>query len=141
MQISNSNCLSTDEKNREKFAKISALLISLWQFSRQKLSSHSAANHFLLVTFPVWIYFPIISSNLSYNCSNLLDNINLQEKVKKAFCYHNWFWPCIVWINCSSDLKKFANSRPSTSNFKSFSQSLEKIFLTVGQNNFGNRIP
>ena len=29
----------TDEKNREKFAKISAVLISLWQSSRQKLSS------------------------------------------------------------------------------------------------------
>ena len=25
--------------------------------------------------------------------------------------------------------------------FKSLSQSLEQIFLTVGQNNFGNRIP
>ena len=29
-------------------------------------------------------------------------------------------------------LKKFANSRPSASNFKSFSQSLEQFFLTVG---------
>ena len=26
-------------------------------------------------------------------------------------------------------------------NFKSFSQSLEQIFLTIGQNNFGNKIP
>ena len=41
-----------------------------------------------------------------------------------------------------SDLKNFANSRPSASNFKSFSRSLEKFFLTaVGQNNFGNKIP
>ena len=46
-----------------------------------------------------------------------------------------------VWINCSSDLKKFANSRPSASNFKIFSWSLEQFFLTVGQNNFGNKIP
>ena len=29
-------------------------------------------------------------------------------------------------------LKKFANSRPSALNFKSFSQSLEQFFLTVG---------
>ena len=29
----------------------------------------------------------------------------------------------------------FANSQPSVSNFKSFSQSLEQFFLTVGQNN------
>ena len=34
---------------------------------------------------------------------------------------------------CSSDLKIFANSRPSVSNFKSFSRSLEHFFLTVGQ--------
>ena len=34
-----------------------------------------------------------------------------------------------------------ANSRPSASNFKSFSRSLEQFFLTVGQNNFGNKIP
>ena len=35
----------------------------------------------------------------------------------------------------------FANSRPSALNFKSFSRSLEQFFLTVGQNNFGNKIP
>ena len=51
------------------------------------------------------------------------------------------FWPFTVWINCSSDLKNFANSRPSASKFKSFCQSLEQFFLTVGQNNFGNKIP
>ena len=66
---------------------------------------------------------------------------NLQEQVKKAFCYQKLFWPFTVWINCSSDLKNFANSRPSASNFKSFSRSLEQFFLTVGQNNFGNKIP
>ena len=44
-------------------------------------------------------------------------------------------------MNCSSDLKNFENSRPSASNFKSFSRSLEQFFLTLGQNNFGNKIP
>ena len=34
----------------------------------------------------------------------------------------------------------FANSWHSASNFKSCSQSLEQFFLTVGQNNFGNKI-
>ena len=43
-------------------------------------------------------------------------------------------------MNCYSDLKFFANSQPSASNFKRFSQSLEQFFLTVGQNNFGNKI-
>ena len=33
------------------------------------------------------------------------------------------------------------SSQPSASNFKSFSRSLEQFFLTVGQNNFGNKIP
>ena len=51
------------------------------------------------------------------------------------------FWPFTVWKNCSSDLKFFSNFRPSASNFKSFSRSLELFFLTVGQNNFGNKIP
>ena len=81
---------------------------------------------------------PIIFSNfscmflnpniLNYNCSDLLDIRNLQEEVKKAFCYQKLFWPFTVWINCSSDLK-------------SFSRSLEQFFLTVGQKNFGNKIP
>ena len=34
-------------------------------------------------------------------------------------------------MNCSSDLKIFANLRPSALNFKSFSRSLEQFFLTV----------
>ena len=66
---------------------------------------------------------------------------NLQEQVKKAFYYQKLFWPFTVWINCSSDHKIFANSRPSASNFKSFSWSLEQYFLTKGQNIFGNKIP
>ena len=56
---------------------------------------------------------------------------NLQEQVKKAFCYQKLFWPFTVWINCSSDLKSFANSQSSASNFKSFSWSLEQFFLTI----------
>jgi hypothetical protein len=51
------------------------------------------------------------------------------------------FWPFTVWINCFSDLKHCANSRPSASNFKTFSRSLEQFFLSEGQNNFGNKIP
>ena len=43
-------------------------------------------------------------------------------------------WKCL-------DLKNFLNFRPSASNFKSFSQSLEQFFLTVSQNNLGNKIP
>ena len=57
-----------------------------------------------------------------------LDMKKLQEQVKKAFCYQKLFWPFTVWINCFSDLK-------------SFSRSQEQFFLTVGQKNFGNKIP
>jgi hypothetical protein len=66
-------------------------------------------------------------SNLNSNFSNLSDLKNLQEQVKKAFCYQTLFW-------------NFENSRPSALNFKSFSRLLEQLFLTVGQNNFGNKI-
>ena len=58
--------------------------------------------------------------------------INVQEQVKKALCYQKLFLPFTVWINCSNDLKKFANSQPSTSNFKSFSHSRSEQF---GQQN------
>ena len=78
---------------------------------------------------------------MNFNCSNSSSLRSLQEQVKKAFCYQKLFWPFTVWINCSTDLKNFASSRPLASNFKSFSRSLEQFFLTVGQNNFGNKIP
>ena len=78
---------------------------------------------------------------MNFNCSDLSYKRNLQEQVKKAYCYQKLFWPFPVWINCSSDLKIFANSWLSASNFKSFSRSLEQFFLTVSQNNFGNKIP
>ena len=73
---------------------------------------------------------------MNRNCSIFWDLRNLQEQVKKAFCHHKLFWPFTVWINCPSDLKIYANSRPSASNSKSFSWSKEYLFLTVCQNNF-----
>ena len=50
-----------------------------------------------------------------------------------------------VTKNCS-DLSLFeqivlSKFLPSSSNFKFFPRSLEYFFLTVGQNNFGNKIP
>ena len=80
-----------------------------------------------------WMFLTPIFFQFKLNCSNLLDMRNLQEQVKKAFCYHKLFWLFTVWTNCSSDLKTFANSHLTASNFKSFSRSLEQFFLTVGQ--------
>ena len=62
---------------------------------------------------------------MNYNCSIFWDIRNLQEQ---AFYSQKLFWPFTVWINCSSDLKNFEKSRPSASNFKSFSRSLEIFF-------------
>ena len=47
----------------------------------------------------------------------------------QEFCYQKLFWHFTVWINCSSDLKKFANS------------IIKTFFLPIDQNNFGNKIP
>jgi hypothetical protein len=90
--------------------------------------------------FSCMFLYPKVFSRLNSNCSNLLDMRNLQEQVKKPSCYLKLFWPFIVQTNCSRDLKIFANSRLKAENFKKFSPSLEQFFLTVGQNNFGNKI-
>jgi len=39
--------------------------------------------------------------NLNYNYSNFWDLRNLQEQLKKAFCYQKLFWPFTVWIKLS----------------------------------------
>ena len=106
----------------------------------EMLKDSKFGNVFFL-TFSACFSIPKFFSNLNLNCSNLSSLRNFQEQVKKAFCYQKLFWPFTVWINCSSHLKNFENSWLSASNFKSFSRSLEQFFLTVGQNNFGNKIP
>ena len=77
---------------------------------------------------------------MNSNFSNLLDLRNLQEQVKKVFCYQTLFWPFTVWINCSKDLKFFCKFSAFSLEFQKFF-SIEQFFLTVGQNNFGNKIP
>ena len=48
----------------------------------------------------------------------------------------------ILYLKFSSgDFKIFANYRPAASNFKGFSSIRRTFFLTVGQNNFENKIP
>ena len=78
--------------------------------------------------FSIWILIVLIRSEKPPGTS------------QKASCYQKLFWSFTVWINFSSDLKKFANSWLSALNFKSFSQSPEHFFLTVDQNNFDNKI-
>ena len=85
----------------------------------------------------VWFHGQIVYSSIEH-LSNINEMRNLQEQ---AFCYQKLFWPFTVWINCSSDLKKIPNSWPSASNFNFFSRLLAHFFLTLRQNNFGNKIP
>ena len=56
--------------------------------------------------------------------ANLLDVRNLQEQVRKGFCFKN----CSVRIYCSSDLQNLENSRPSVSSFKK--HPITRIFLS-----------
>jgi hypothetical protein len=64
---------------------------------------------------------------------------NLQEQVKKAFCYQkivHFLKKLFYW---SQNFCKF--SAFSLEFQKFFPPSLEQFFLTVGQNNFGKKIP
>jgi hypothetical protein len=70
----------------------------------------------------------------------LLIKSETSSKQLKSILFQKLFWPFTVQINCSSDFKTFANSWPSASYFISFSRSLEQFFLTIVQNNFGNKI-
>ena len=91
-----------------------------------KMGWKQILTEYSFLTFPACFWIPIIFSNLNSNSSNLLYLRNLQEQVKKVFCYQKLFWPFTVPTNSSSDLKNF-------------SRSLEQFFLTVGQNNFGKK--
>ena len=68
---------------------------------------------------------------MNSNCSNLLDMRNLQEQVKKAFCYQKLFWPFTVWINCSSDREKLLKFEAEGREFEKKSRSLEQFIQTV----------
>ena len=80
--------------------------------------------HFL--TFPACFSIPIIFSN--FNCSNLSSLRNLQEQVKKAFCYQKLFWPFNVWINWSSDFKNFCKFSAFNFEFQKFFSITRTIF-------------
>ena len=66
--------------------------------------------------------------------------ITFSIKLKNYFVSKKMFLSFTVQINFSGDLNIFANSRPSASNFGFFFWSLKHFFLTVGQNNFWNKI-
>ena len=72
-------------------------------------------------------------NRLHWSATYLGDKLDLQNIGANPTARVPWPytkpWPFTVWINCSRDLKKFANYQPLASNFKKISQSLEH-FLT-----------
>ena len=80
-------------------AKLCGALVNFWS-GQQNLTDKNIFKLFLHV-FKSQYFF----SNLNSNCSNSLDLRNLQEQVKKAFCYQKLIWPFTVWTNCSNDLE------------------------------------
>ena len=54
-------------------------------FYRSKI--YGSWRQMTFLTFPADFWIPIIFFNFNSNCYNLLDLRNLQEQVKKAFCY------------------------------------------------------
>ena len=130
MCIAPAKSISDDFDCRKKVLRYCRIGIRL-KFRELKSIPFWCRTYFIFLMFSASFWIPIIFSNLNSYCSNIFDLRNLQEQVKKAFCYQKLFWTFTVWTNCSSDLKIFANSRPSASNFKSFSRSLEQFFLTV----------
>ena len=79
----------------------------------------------------------------TFICLGRLDRfgqyLTTKQKLKYFPIEPGLFEPFTVRIDCY--LKYFANFRPSASNFNFFFWSLEQFFLTVGQNNFGNKMP
>ena len=58
---------------------------------QERLRKIQEVRNFLFLTFSACFYIPIIFSNLNSNCSNSSYLRNLQEQVKKAFCYQKLF--------------------------------------------------
>ena len=99
------------------------------------------------------IYFEHIQ--IPYNIGFLTNQLRYFKNLKSyrifdlrflVFCFDEFsdlLWEKIVLVIEKNFwmCKNFANSLPSASNFKTFSQTLEHFFLTVGQNNFDKKIP
>ena len=67
---------------------------------------------------------------------------NLQEQVWKTFCYQKLFWPFTVrmqWIVLV--ISKILQFSAFSLEFQKYISINRTFFLTIGQNNFGNKIP
>ena len=92
------------------------------------------------LTFPVGFEFPINFSHLNFNCCSVLDLTNLQEQVKNTFCFKN----CTDLSLFEEKFQVISKNLQILSLQSWISKSIlnlcNRLFLTVGQNNFGNKI-
>ena len=92
------------------------------------------------LNFPVGFWIPIIFFQFEFKLfSNVLGPIKLQKQVEKAICFKNCSNLSLFRWNVLgiSNILKILRLQPE---IQSFSHSLQQIFFTVGQNNFGNKI-
>ena len=115
--------------------------------SQKQSLEHKYERNWIICTMTLFLWpfevVEVIFSKWHFDCSNTLDLIKTSFlKVVPIFhCLNILFWPFTVHINCLSDLKHFANSRPSALNFqKFFSVDYKNIFSHRPRNTFQNKI-
>ena len=81
-------------RNDYKTALYDGVIVLRYVFLDQDLLNQTFLK--LFSNFSCMFLNPNNFSNFNFNCSNLLDMRNLQEQVKKAFCYQKFFSPFTV---------------------------------------------
>ena len=90
------NCKACQWYNIYIFKKVSGFFVASLHFITKTLQDQQMIHHWwfhwktFFSNFSCRFLNPNIFPNLNYNCSNILDLRNLQEQVKKAFCFKNW---------------------------------------------------
>ena len=117
-------CIIETYKRNQNQTKTRLNVIQVWFFFKKLLEKIA------FLTFPACFYIPIIFSNMNYNCSDLLDLRNIQEKVKKAFCYQKLFEQIVLVI---SKILQILGLQPPISNV---SFSITRTILVTKYNFF-----
>ena len=134
MYVSSANCIDhTYYKVQNNLQQMKLELLYFFELIAKLIS--------LKTCFILLYNYNVLQGRHIYAFIAIFSKTTLNSKITKNLFYQAHTYLSETFKNCSSNLKKFANSRPLASNFKKFSRSLEQFFLTVGQNNFGNKIP
>ena len=79
------------------------LVRSKWRFQRSEIWKKNTVRKCSFSNFSCMFLNPNIFFQILIVLIHYISMRNLQEQVKKAFCYQKLFWSFKVWINCSSD--------------------------------------